>query len=85
MKVLNLPVISINSLTLELNYINIKTRVKFDGSYLKRDKVTFTHKQVLNIYIVYEVNLWPLNVSENFALRNSLFGAVKLIKYADPD
>ena len=40
---------------------------------------------MFNIYIVYEVNLWPLNVSENFALRNSLFGAVKLIKYADPD
>ena len=39
----------------------------------------------MNIYIFYETNLWQFNVGKNFALRSSLFGAVKLIKYADPD
>ena len=33
-----------------------KIRVKFDGSFLKQDKLTFTHKTVVNIYIVYEKN-----------------------------
>ena len=34
-----------------LNYIKTKLQVKFDGNCLKRDKVTFTRKQVTNIYI----------------------------------
>ena len=42
--------------------------------------VTLTHKKVVNIYIVYEINLWPFNVSEDLALENYLFGAVKLTK-----
>ena len=40
---------------------------------------------MVNIYIVYEINLWQFNIGKNFALRNSLFGAVKLTKYSDPD
>ena len=44
----------------------------------KTRKVTFTHKQVMNIYIVYEIHLWVFSVSEDFKLENSLFGAVKL-------
>ena len=45
----------------------------------------FTCKEVVNIYIVYEIHLWALNVGKDFALGNSLFGASKLIKDADPD
>ena len=40
---------------------------------------------MLNFYIVYEINLWPLNLDSNFALLNSLFADVKLTKNADPD
>ena len=29
-----------------LNYINTKLRVKFNGSYLKQDKVTYTQKRL---------------------------------------
>ena len=39
----------------------------------------------MNIYIVCEINLWTFNVGKDFVLGNSLFGAAKLIKYADPD
>ena len=60
----------------------IKSRVKIDGSCLKQENVTFTHKTIVNVYIVYKINSWPYNRG---ALRNSLFGAVKLTKYADPD
>ena len=31
-----------------------KIQVKFDGCCLKQEKMTFTHKEVSNIYIVYD-------------------------------
>ena len=40
---------------------------------------------MVNIYIVYEINLWPFTVAKDLALENSLFGAVKLTKIADFD
>ena len=42
--------------------------------------MTFTHKSVVNIDIVYGINVWPFTVDQDFALENSLFGAVKLTK-----
>ena len=46
------------SLASALNHINPKMQVKFDGIYLKHEKVTFTDKQVVNIYFVYDINLY---------------------------
>ena len=34
----------------------------------------------MNIYIVYEINLWSYAYSADFMVGNSLFGAVKLTK-----
>ena len=45
-----------NFLTPSLNYVGTKIRVKFWGSCLKQDKVTYTHGKIVNIYIVYEIN-----------------------------
>ena len=36
----------------------------------------------MNIYIVYEINLWPFTVGKDFVLGNSLFGAIKFTKNA---
>ena len=47
------PATSNNSLNLWLNCINVKIRIKFDGSCLKQEKVTFNHKTILNLYIAY--------------------------------
>ena len=52
------------------NYIGTKIRVKFDESCLKQEKLAFTHKNVVNIHIVYEIYLCPFNVSRNFVLAN---------------
>ena len=39
-----------------INYCNAqKIRVKFTGTCLKQDKITYTHKKEVNIYIVYEL------------------------------
>ena len=55
---INPPTTCNNSLTPSLSYIGSKTRVKFVGSCLKQDKITFTHGKTVNIYIVYEIKSW---------------------------
>ena len=49
------PTTTNNSLTPELNYYGTKTKIKFTGSCLKQSNHIFTHKKVVNIYIVYEL------------------------------
>ena len=74
-----------NSLVPSLNYIGTKARVKFVGSCLKWDKVTFTHRIIVNIYIVSEIHLWDRGYDDYPTLENFLFDAVKLVKNADVD
>ena len=70
------------SITPSLDYYGTKTRVEFNGSCLKQDKVTFNHGKVVNIYIVYEISK-NFNISHYPTLGTSLFGAVTLTKNAD--
>ena len=60
-----------------------KTIVRFTGSCLKQNKVTFNHGNIVNIYIVYELRVFRL--SSFFTLENCLFGAVSLTKNVDID
>ena len=71
-----------NSLTPELNYYGTKTKIKFTGSCLKQSNHIFTHKKVVNIYIVYELAASSSHNSDP-AIKNCLFGAVTLTKNAD--
>ena len=48
---IRLPSASDNSFSLALNHFNTTLQVKPDGHCLKQDKITFTHKQVVNIYL----------------------------------
>ena len=70
-----------------LDFYGTKTRVKFDGSCLKQDKVTFNHRKIVNICIVYEiVKIALIGNRDNYAtLQDALFGAVKLTENADID
>ena len=75
------PTTSNKRLAPELSYFGIKTRVKFNGSCLKQDKITYTFRTKVNIYIFYELN--P-NLSHNdVVLENCLFGEVELTSNAD--
>ena len=57
--------------------------LKFEGSCLRQDKITFNHEKIVNIYIVYELSS---NINNfEFTLENCLFGAVKITKNADID
>ena len=57
---------------------------EFNGSCLKQDKVTYNHRTLVNIYIVYEISK-NYNISSCPTLENCLFGAVSLTKHVDTD
>ena len=78
------PTTSDNSLNPKLSYYGTKTRVKFTRSCLKQPNFTFTHKKIVNIYIVYELRASSSNSGDS-TLKNCLFGAVTLTKNADID
>ena len=76
------PTTTDNSLSPRLSYYGTKIRVQFTGSCLKQTKFTFTHKKLVNIYIVYELSASGSHISDP-TIKNCLFGAVTLIKIAD--
>ena len=76
------PITFDNSLNPELNFYGTKTRVKFTRSRLKQLDHIYTHKKVVNIYIVYELGASSSNFSDP-TIKNCLFGAVTLTKNAD--
>ena len=68
----------------ELSYDGTKTRLEFNASCLKQDKVTYNHGKIVHIYIVYEISK-NYSISVYPTLENCLFGAVSLTKNADID
>ena len=80
------PSTSDNSLTPLIDYVDNKIRLKFNGSCLKQsNKISYTHKKIVNIYIVYEINKKDNTIISDPTLQNCLFGAVTLTKNADID
>ena len=74
------------SFTPKPTYIhNSEISVKFERSSLKQDKLSFTHGNVVKIFIVYELDVWSRDLNTDFTLNDCLFGVVKLVKNADPD
>ena len=73
---------SSNTLNLFINYYGGKVRLKFSGSVLQQKTVTYSHKKVVNLYIVYEISNFH-GIDNYTTLTNALFGAVKLTKNAD--
>ena len=76
------PTTSNKLFNLSLDYVGTKARVRFSGACLKQEKITFNHRKIVNIYIVYEIEK-RVNISSYPTLENYLFGAVKLTKHVD--
>ena len=72
-----------NKFAANLVYDNSKIKVKFNGDFLKQEKVPYNHGPLVNIYIVYE--LTPDTKDSSITLENCLFGSVKIIQNADTD
>ena len=71
-----------NTLAPTLKYTGKRMYVKFNGSCLKQDKITFNHGKIVNIYIIYDLEL-TLTYNADITLENYLFGAVKITQNAD--
>ena len=71
------PTTSNNSLNPRISYNDTKIKVQFTGSCLKQPKFRFTHKKVVNIYIVYELGASSSH-SRDPTIKNCFFGAVTL-------
>ena len=77
MKLLNLPLHLII-----IRYTGNKVRVRFGGTCLEQDKITFNHGKIVNICTVYEISVADSN--NNYpTLEKCLFGAVKLTENDD--
>ena len=66
------------------DYLGTKTRLKFNGSCSKQPKLTCTHGNTVNFYIVYELGA-SSSFDDDRTLKSSFFGAVILSKNADID
>ena len=62
-----------------------KMRLSFTGSCLKQDKAAFTPKNIVNLYIVYELDISSQDLNAKFTLKDCLFGSVKVNKNVDPN
>ena len=72
-----------NSISPTIKFTGERMYVKFNGSCLKQDKITFNHGKIVSIYNVYDLKS---NVNSfDPTLQNRLFGAVKLTKNIDID
>ena len=61
-------------------------RLIFEESCLEQeDKGPFTLKDVVNLFIVYELDRCSRNLNTYFTLKDCFFGAVKQSKNANPD
>ena len=65
---INSTTTSNHSITPQLSYYSSKTRVEFNGSCLKQDKITHNHGKIVNIYIVYEIRISTLAVIQHWKI-----------------
>ena len=51
---------------------NSRIRLQFKGSWLKHYKVTITPNNVVNLFIVYELDTWSRDLNTDFTLKDCL-------------
>ena len=79
------PYTANKSLFPKLIWNKSKLRLRFERSCLKEDKAPFTPNNVVNLFIVCELDRWSRDLNTDFTLKECLYGTVKLTKNADPD
>ena len=42
-------------------------------------------RNIVNVYIVYDLNAWPRNCSKNFKFKSCLFKATSIVKCSDKE
>ena len=82
-EIITAPSVLNNFLNPSLKYLGVKLKVRFSGSCLKQNAITYNHEKSVNIYIVYEITKTDNITSSDPTLENCLFGAVTITKNAD--
>ena len=63
------------------NLANGRVIVKFNNSVLVKKRFSSLYSYlIINLYIVYELNNWPHNPTNNFPIKYCLFRTVKLVR-----
>ena len=55
-----------------------KTGAKSKGNFLVQDNVYFARGNVINLFIVYELDTWSWDLNTDFTLGDCLFTSLKL-------
>ena len=79
------PYTANKNLSPKLVWNKSRVKLRFTGSCLKQDKVAFNPSNLVNLFIVYELDRWSRNLNAKFTHKNCLFGNVKIAKNADPN
>ena len=58
---------------------------KFTRSCFRQDKVTFTPRNAVNLFIAYVLDACSRDLNTDFTLKDCYFGTVKLSKHVYPD
>ena len=58
--------------------------IKFDKDPLAVEQNNCTTK-IVNVYIVYELDAWPRNSTNNFKFKNRLFCTTNIVKNSDKE
>ena len=61
-----------------------RMRIKFDKNPLAVEQKNYLAK-IINIYIVYDLDTWPKDPTNNFKFKNCLFGATDIVKNSDKE
>ena len=67
-----------------IKFSGYKLGTKFDKDPLPAERNNYVTK-IGNACIVYELNAWPKNTTNNFRLKNCLFGATNRVKNDDKE
>ena len=66
------------------NLANRREILRFNYSVLVLKSSSLLYRKfILNVYIVFELDKWPHNLTNKFTLKDCLFGAFKLIRNSD--
>ena len=58
--------------------------IKFDKVPLAVEQNNYL-SEIVNVYIVYDLDAWPRNPTKNFKFKNCLFGAASVVKNSDKE
>ena len=58
--------------------------IKFDKGPLSVEQSNYCTK-IVNVHIVYDLDAWPKNSTNNFKFKNCLFGATNIVKNSDKE